>query len=120
MTDVFLVRQPIAPGKTDAARELFSRVDDHPGGVTDVLEAETVVTESAFLETGEDGDAILYYIEAEDGATVKAVFEDLMADPGTVDEDARALVEAFEEVVAGEPELVEAETLYHLVNPARR
>lgn len=120
MTDVFLVRQPLAPGATEAARDLFSGLDDRSRDVREVLEAETVVTESAFLEEGEEGDAILFYIEAADGATVKEVFDDLVADPGAAGGEAADLVEGFAEVAAGEPELVDAETLYHLTNPARR
>lgn len=121
--DVFLVRQPLAEGETEAARELFSRLDESPpAGVTDVLRAETVHTETAFLERREDGDYVCYYIEAEDGATVRDVFEGLLADPASaVDagDELGEFVEAFQSVVAGPPELVAAERLYHLVDPDR-
>lgn len=119
MPDVFLVRHQIAPGKTEEARELFARLDDPPEGAMDVLDAETVYTESAFLETGPDGDAILYYIEAEDGATVYDVFQDLMDAPEDVAPEMAAFVEQFESVVTGEPTVVDVELLYHVVNPDR-
>ena len=119
MTDVFLVRQPLDPEKLEEAREFFTSIDDDPSRVMDVLEAETVYTESAFLEEGEDGPAVLYYIEARDGATVEDVFQDVMAEPESMSEEIAELARSFEAVVDGEPERLDVELLYHLVNPER-
>lgn len=119
MSDVFLVRHEIAPGETEAVREFFAEIDANPGAVLDVLEAETVYTESAFLEQGDEADHILYYIEAADGATVYDVFQELVGDPESVGEGHAGFVETFESLVTGEPELVAVDRLYHLVNPAR-
>lgn len=119
MTDVFLVRQEIAPGKTEDAKAFFDSIDRDPEAVLDVLDEETVYTESAFLERGEDADHILFYIEASDGATVRDVFQELMAEPDSIGDGYEAFVAEFGSLVNGEPELVDVDLLYHLVNPER-
>jgi hypothetical protein len=112
--DVFLVSQPIAEGETERARELLRDMN----GVDEdeamrIIDREGVFTESGFLwETGE-GDFILYYIEAEDGGRVKEVYDDELEDP----EDEG--IQAFKEVVAGPPTLLDTELLYHVVHPER-
>lgn len=120
MTDAILVEQALEPGAVERARQLFAeigqRADSEP--VVDVLRKEGVYTESAFLQHREDGDYVLYYIEAEDGEQVKDVFDALIDDPES-ETDLAEFVRAFDAVTASEPELADAEPLYHLVNPER-
>ncbi|MFC7046385.1 DUF6176 family protein [Halobacteriaceae archaeon GCM10025711] len=115
MVDVVLVRQPIEPGETERARELLSGARDALGDdeVVGLIQREGVYTESAFLEETDDGDYVVYYIEAEDGERVYEVFQDIVDDP---DDE---LIREFTEVMAGEPTVADVDLLYHLVNPER-
>ncbi|WP_135828401.1 DUF6176 family protein [Halorussus halobius] len=121
MTDAILVEQALEPGRVDRARELFAEIDRMADdqAVVDVLRSEGVHTESAFLQHREDGDYVLYYIEAEDGEQVKDVFDALVDDPEGETDGLAEFVRAFDAVTAGEPQLADAEPLYHLVDPER-
>ncbi|WP_336360212.1 hypothetical protein [Haladaptatus sp. ZSTT2] len=82
-----------------------------------ILDAEGVHTESAFLRTDADGDFVTYYIEAEEGATVYDVFKQVTENPDELSDELAAFVAEFNDVMDGDPYLVESEVLYHLVNP---
>ncbi len=79
----------------------------------DIIDREGVHTESAFVWSHEGTDYILTYIEAEDTERVKEVYDAEMAAAD------HAFIEAFQSVVAGPPEPLDAEPLYHLVHPDR-
>lgn len=63
---------------------------------------------------------MLYAIEADNGATVRTVYDDLLADTGTVSGGTEAVVDAYTAVLAGDPELDGAESPRHLVEPEPR
>lgn len=121
MADAILVKQKIAPGKTERARKLFRKFEQlkRADAAQDVLQKEGVYTESAFLQQTEDGDYVLYYIEAEDGKEVYDVYQDIMADPEGEGEGLEESLEEFQEVVAGDPFVADVEFLYHLTTPDR-
>jgi hypothetical protein len=113
--DVFLTRQPIAEGETERARALLQDlrgVDDTDAGM-EIIDREGVHTESAFLWTHDGTDYILTYIEAEDAARVKEVYE------AEMEAAEHGFIEEFQAVVAGPPEPLDAEPLYHIVHPQR-
>lgn len=121
MSDVILVEQALEPGEIERAKSLFEgigRTGDSEGVVA-VLQKEGVYTESAFLQRRDDGHYVLYYIEAEDGQRVKDVFDGILADPEGETEGLTEFIREFEAVTAGDPQLADAELLYHLVNPER-
>lgn len=120
MVDTILVKQRIEPGMTDRAAALLEMVDGDDATVLDVLGREGVHTETAFLKRGGDGDDfVLYYIEAEDGARVKDVFDAITADPDAEEDELGEFLREFDEVMAGEPFLADFEPLYHLVRSDR-
>jgi len=121
MAEAILVEQALESEAVDRAKQLFAEIGRMADSeaVVDVLRAEGVYTESAFLQHRDDGDYVLYYIEAEDGEQVKDVFDALIEDPESETDGLAEFVRAFDAVTAGEPELADAEPLYHLVNPAR-
>ncbi|WP_254545859.1 DUF6176 family protein [Halomarina pelagica] len=121
MTDVILAEQEIEPGRTEDAVALFEeigRVRD-ADDVMSALEREGVHTESAFLRRTDEADYVLYYIEAEDGEQVYDVYRDIVTDPEGEAEGLAEFVREFNDVMAGEPSVVEADLLYHLVTPDR-
>ncbi|WP_332897226.1 DUF6176 family protein [Haladaptatus sp. CMSO5] len=121
MGAALLVNQRIAPGQTERAKALLSQFDnpEYADAVLAILDAEGVHTESAFLRTDEDGDFVTYYIEAEDRATVYDVFKQVTENPDELSDEMAAFLTEFNDVMDGDPYLVESEVLYHLVNPER-
>lgn len=121
MADVILVKQKIKSGQTERAKALFKEIGQmrNTDAALEVLKKEGVYTESAFLQQTDEGDYILYYIEAEDGEQVYDVYKDIMADPKGEAEELEEFLTEFQEVMAGEPYVAEVEPLYHLVNPDR-
>lgn len=121
MADAILVKQAVEPGKVKQAKSLFEELGRmrNTDAALELLEKEGVYTETAFLRQTEEGPYILYYIEAEDGEKVQDVYNEIMADPEGEAEGMEEFIREFQEVMAGEPYLVEGEPLYHVVNPAR-
>lgn len=113
--ETFLTRQPIVDGETERARELLTdlRGVEDEAAATAIIDREGVHTESAFLWTHDGTDYLLTYFEAESAERVKEVYEAEMeaGDHGFLD--------AFAAVVAGPPELLDAEPLYRVVRPGR-
>jgi hypothetical protein len=112
--DVVLTKQPIAEGETERARALLEDlrgVDE--AAAMDIIDREGVYTESAFLWSHEGTDYILTYIEAEDAERVEEVYAEEM------ERADHAFVEEFLAVVAGPPEPLDADPLYHVVHPDR-
>ncbi|WP_135822407.1 DUF6176 family protein [Halostella litorea] len=121
MPDAFLVKQRIEPGKTERAKEVFRSVGEikSSDAAQNVLKKEGVHTESAFLQRTDDGEYVLYYIEAEDGGEVYDVYQEVMADPGGEAEGLEEFLEEFQDVVAGDPFVADVEFLYHVTTPDR-
>lgn len=121
MVDAILVKQAVEPGKEQQAKSLFEELGRmrNTESALELLKKEGVYTETAFLRKTEKGSHILYYIEAEDGERVQDVYNEIMADPDGEAEGMEAFIREFQEVVGGEPHLVEGEPLYHVVNPDR-
>jgi hypothetical protein len=70
MAEIFLRKQQIQPGKTDELKsklnDLRAAAEGDPAGVQSIWEAETLRTLSLFIESTEQGDYLLWYIEADD------------------------------------------------------
>ena len=69
MTEIFIRKQEIQPGKTDRLRELIadlhSEAEADSQGVRDIWADETLHTISLFIEHTEDADYFVWYLEAE-------------------------------------------------------
>ena len=69
MTDVFVRKQKIRPGKTERLREWIAKMQDavetDSHGVRDIWSAESLHTISLFIEHAEDGDYFVWYLEAD-------------------------------------------------------
>lgn len=121
MTDTILVKQKIVPGKTEQAKALFTEMGqmrNSPEAI-ELLKKEGVYTETAFLQQTEEGDFVLYYIEAEDGEQVYEIYRDIVADPEEEAEGLEEFIHEFNSVMDGEPFVADVEPLYHVVNPDR-
>lgn len=64
--DVLLSRQEIEPGEADALREWFAGEAENKDAVRAALRDEGVYVESVFIHSTDDGEYLLYYIEADD------------------------------------------------------
>ncbi|SIR80713.1 hypothetical protein SAMN05421858_3845 [Haladaptatus litoreus] len=120
MTDVFLLKQKIEPGKTERCKELIAelmnRVDSD---VSEILETEGVYTESVFIEQGSDDEYLVWYFEAEDAARVGEMWEEPAETgiEGEIEDGKSVLAEVLENPAEwGEDDF---ELLQHLVNPNR-
>jgi hypothetical protein len=69
MTEVFIRKQEIRPGKTERLRnyirEVTEAVKDDEQGVRDIWEAETLQTISLFIEHGEEANYLVWFLEAD-------------------------------------------------------
>lgn len=64
--DVLLSRQEIVPGEADTLREWFAGEAENKDAVRAALRDEGVYVESVFIHSTDDGEYLLYYIEADD------------------------------------------------------
>lgn len=64
--DVLLSRQEIVPGEADTLREWFAGEAENKEAVRAALRDEGVYVESVFIHSTDDGEYLLYYIEADD------------------------------------------------------
>lgn len=113
MADVVLTKNRIEPGKTERLREWMSEIRSRDEEAVETLRHEGMHTEAAFLERTDEGDYLVYFMEAAD---IEAVFEAFESSPHEIDHEHRAVME---EVLADEPTGSEIELLYHMVNPDR-
>ena len=113
--ETFLTRQPIAEGETARARDLLAdlRGVDDEAAAMDIVDREGVYVESAFLWSHEGTDYVLTYFEAEDAERVEEVYE------AEMEAAEHEFLERFAAVVAGPPELLDAEPLYRVARPGR-
>lgn len=69
MTEIFVRKQEIEPGKTDRLREwideMASEAEGDPEGVQDIWAEESLHTISLLIEHGEEADYFVWYLEAE-------------------------------------------------------
>lgn len=64
--EVLLSRQEIVPGEADTLREWFAGEAENKEAVRAALRDEGVYVESVFIHSTDDGEYLLYYIEATD------------------------------------------------------
>ncbi|KZN25988.1 hypothetical protein A4G99_23765 [Haladaptatus sp. R4] len=117
MTEIFVRKQKIHPGKTNRLRELLgaiiSEAMEDVEGVLEIWNAETLQTLSLFIEHGDNTDYLVWYIEAEDmEALIEARETSTHRLHDIEDELMEATLESAESVNHFEP-------LVHGVNPNR-
>jgi hypothetical protein len=111
MTDVILTRQRVEPGKEERLREWMAEIRDREDEARATHEDEGMLTESAFLERGDEGEMFLvYYMECEAWEQVVEAFSNSEHD---IDE---AHERVMEEVLVDGADVGEFELLYHLTN----
>lgn len=66
MSDVVLIKNRIEPGKTGRLREWMREIRTRRDEAIETLQHEGMISEAAFLERTNDGDYLIYYMEAED------------------------------------------------------
>jgi len=111
MDDVTLVRTRIEPGKTERLREWFAELREREAEVLETLRHEGVYTETAFVDSTEDGDFLYYYMETADLDEAVAAGDE---EAFEIDEQHHAVL--AETLMDGRREL---EPLGHFVNPDR-
>jgi acyl-CoA reductase-like NAD-dependent aldehyde dehydrogenase len=114
MSEVELVRRRVAPGRTERLREWMAEIRSRRDEALETLEHEGMISEAAFLERAEDGDYLVYFMEAAD---LDRAYEAFESSPYDVDREHR---EVLAEVLADDQPEETIEPLYHLVNPERR
>lgn len=117
MTEIFIRKQKIRAGKTERLRELIGEMTDAADadgeGVRDIWAAESLHTISLFVEHAEDGDYLVWYLEADSMEQLIAARR-ASTHPLHDAEDAM-----MEEVLADPAETGEFEPLLHGVSPER-
>ena len=113
MADVVLTKQKIEPGKTPRLKEWMDEIRGREDEAIQTLKNEGVYAESAFIERTDDGEYLVYYMEAED---MGHVFEAFSESSHEIDLEHQ---EVMSDVLETEENVGEYELLYHLVNPER-
>ncbi|WP_224450063.1 DUF6176 family protein [Haloprofundus salilacus] len=113
-SEVILTKSRIRPGKTDRLREWTDEIRAREDEALETLQHEGMHAEAAFVEHAEDGDYLVYYMEADD---IEEVFEAFEESPHEIDREHR---EVMHEVLVGDDAERTIEPLYHLVNPEKR
>ena len=108
MADVVLTRQRIEPGKTEKLREWLSKVRERENEACETLESEGMASEAAFLEQTEDGDFLVYYMEAED---LEQAYEAYAESSHEIDAEHE---DVLSDVLEESPDFGEFELFYHL------
>jgi len=108
-----LVRYRLEPGGEERLQEWAEEVESRRDEAVETLQAEGMLTETAFLESRPDGHYVSFYMEAEDLAAAHEEFEEADHD---IDE---AFVQVLAEITADDQPDTEIESLYHLTNPER-
>jgi predicted RNase H-like HicB family nuclease len=102
-------------GKTDLLVEWMNEVREREDEVVKTFQSEGLETEAAFLEHADDGDYLVYFMEAEDLREVYGSFGDSEHD---IDEEHKEVMENVLED-SEESGARNYELLYHMVNPDR-
>lgn len=113
MADVDLTKQKLKSGKTEQLREWMSEIQEREEEAVQTLQSEGMHSEAAFLEHTEDGDYLVYYMEAENLRQVYESFENSSHD---IDEEHK---QVMDEVLEDGEDIGNYDLLYHMVNPDR-
>lgn len=114
-TDELLLKCGLEPGKTERLRDWLESLSARSVEVTGVLEKESMLTESLFLNGSPDGPQLWWYQEAEDIEQVLEVYE---VASGDLVEESKQLSGEVLIVGLNEPAAV-LEPLVNLVGPGR-
>ncbi|WP_435358342.1 DUF6176 family protein [Haloarchaeobius sp. DFWS5] len=113
MTDVVLTKQRIEPGKTDHLREWTQEIQDREDEALETLEQEGMHHEAAFVEHTDDGDFLVYFMQADD---MDRVFDAFAESDHPIDAEHK---EVMREVLVDGENVGDYELLYQLSNPNR-
>ncbi len=117
MSEIFVRKQEIRPGKTDRLREwiadLYEAAEGDREGVRDIWAAESLQTISLFVEHAENADHLVWYLEADSMEQLVAA-RDASTHPLHEVEDAM-----LAEVLVDPTETGDFEPLFHGVSPDR-
>lgn len=117
MTEAFIRKQKVRPGKTERLREwiddLVGEAKSDSQGVHNIWEEESLQTMSLFIEHAEDGDYLVWYLEADS-------LEQLIKARRTSTHPLHDTEDAMMEDVLEDPEETgDFEPLLHGVSPER-
>jgi hypothetical protein len=115
VTEVVLTKQKIEPDKVDRLKEWMDEVRERESEVVETFQSEGMLTEAAFLEHGDDGVYLVYFMEAED---IREVYESFSESTHDIDQEQK---EVMDDVLKNPKDLGfgNYELLYHMVNPDR-
>lgn len=113
MVDVVLTKQRIESGKVSRLKEWTEEIRQREDEAVATLKNEGMHSESAFIESTDDGDFLVYYMEAEDIEQVYSAFEE------SEHEIDREHAEVMRDVLEDGSSDSEFELLYHMENPER-
>jgi Family of unknown function (DUF6176) len=113
MAETTLFRYRLKPGRVERLHEWVEKVNSRRSEAIETLQDESVFSETAFLNSTEDADYDIFYMEAEDLETAHEVFESSQHD---LEQELKQLLEGI--VAEDQPE-ESIEPLYHLTNPNR-
>lgn len=111
MVDVVLTKQKIEPGKTPRLKEWMGEIRTREDEAIETLESEGMHSEAAFIERTDEGDYLVYYMEAED---MEHVFESFSKSSHEIDLEHQ---EVMSELLESGQNVGDYELLYYLVNP---
>lgn len=115
MADVFMRKQKIRPGKTERLREWVADLHEAAADETakDIWSAESLQTIALFVEHAEDGDYLVWFLEAD---SMEQLIQARQASTHPLHdvED-----EMMAEVLEDPEEMGEFEPLFHGVSPER-
>lgn len=112
---IFLTKQKIEPDKVDRLKEWMDEVRELESEVVETFQSGGMQTETAFLEHGDDGVYLVYFMEAED---LREVYESFSESTHNIDQEQK---EVMDDVLENPEDLGVGnyELLYHMINPDR-
>ncbi|WP_137285504.1 DUF6176 family protein [Halorussus salinisoli] len=117
MTEVFIRKQKVHSGKTERLQEwiddLVGEAKSDSQGVHDIWEEESLQTMSLFIEHAEDGDYLVWYLEAD---SMEQLIEARRASTHPLHDTEDAMME---DVLEDPEETGDFEPLLHGVSPER-
>lgn len=117
MTEVFVRRQKVRSGATERLREwiddLVEEAESDSQGVREIWEEESLQTMSLFVEHTEDGDYLVWYLEAD---SVEQLIEARRSSTHPLHDTEDAMLE---DVLEDPEETGDFEPLLHGVSPER-
>jgi hypothetical protein len=115
VTEAVLTKQKIEPDKVDRLKEWMDEVRERESEVIETFQSEGMLTEAAFLEQGDDGVYLVYFMEAED---LREVYESFSESTHDIDQEQK---EVMDDVLESPKDLGVGnyELLYYMVNPDR-